>query len=135
MMAGRGVPRVVITGVGVISPIGIGNDRFWGNLIAGRSGIGPLQSIASQSLPCKLAAEILDFDPLQHVYQKKFLKVMSRDIQLGVSAASLAMQDAGLNPGDIDPEKLGVEFGAGHISFTPDELADAAKRLSERNRE
>ena len=127
MMAGKYTSRVVITGVGVISPVGIGNDSFWGNLVAGRSGIGPIESVPATSLPCKLAAEIRDFDPLQHVYQKKFLKVMSRDIQLGVSAASLAMKDAQLTAGDIDPTRLGVEFGAGHISFTPEELAEAAK--------
>lgn len=127
MMAGKNTPGVVITGVGVMSPVGIGNDAFWRNLAAGRSGIGPLKSLSIKSLPCKLAAEISDFDPLQYVYQKKFLKVMSRDIQLGVSAASLAMKDAGLAPGDVDPDRLGVEFGAGHISFTPDELAEAAR--------
>jgi 3-oxoacyl-[acyl-carrier-protein] synthase II len=120
-------PRAVITGVGVISPVGIGKEAFWTNISSGRSGIGPLKSFSTQSLPCKLAAEILDFDPLQHVYEKKFLKVMSRDIQLGVSAASLAMKDAGLASGDVVPERLGVEFGAGHISFTPDELAEAAR--------
>ena len=92
MMADKKTPNIVITGVGVVSPVGIGNDRFWDNLVAGRSGIGPLQSLSGSGLPCKLAAEIQDFDPLQYVYEKKFLKVMSRDIQLGVSAASLAMK-------------------------------------------
>ena len=127
MTAGTSAPRVAITGVGVISPIGIGKDAFWSNLLAGRSGIRLLKSLPTESLPCKLAAEIDNFDPLQYVYQKKFLKVMSRDIQLGVSAASLAMKDAGLGPGSVSPDRLGVEFGAGHISFTPDELAEAAK--------
>lgn len=127
MMAGNEAPRVVISGVGVVSPVGIGTDAFWGNLSSGRSGIGVLRSLPNTSLPCKLAAEIHDFDPLQYVFQKKFLKVMSRDIQLGVSAASLAMKDAGLAAGDVDPDRLGVEFGAGHISFTPDELAEAAR--------
>ncbi len=132
MMAGSNVSnidqsRIVISGVGVISPIGIGNGPFWDSLMAGRSGIGPLQALPKDTLPCKLAAEILDFNPLDYVYQKKFLKVMSRDIQLGVSAASLAMKDSGLLLSGIDPERLGVEFGAGHISFTPDELSAAAK--------
>ncbi len=127
MMASEKTPRIVVTGVGVISPIGIGNDRFWDSLESGTSGIAPLRSLPAGSLPCKLAAEITDFDPLQYVYEKKFLKVMSRDIQLGVSAASLAMKDAGLAAGDIEPERLGVEFGAGHISFTPDELSEAAR--------
>ena len=139
MMAGKNAPRVVITGVGVISPVGIGKDRFWENLIAGNSGIGYLQSVPNQSLPSKLAAEIRDFNPADYVYQKKFLKVMSRDIQLGVCAASMAMKDAGISTGDVDPDRLGVEFGAGHISFTPEELAEAAPlgrqpRLRQRNR-
>lgn len=136
MTSGKATPRVVITGVGVISPVGIGTDLFWDNLAAGRSGIGPLTAISTQALPCKLAAEIKNFDPRHYVYQKKFLKVMSRDIQLGVSAASLAMKDAGLAAGDVEPDRLGVEFGAGHISFTPDELAEAARDFhdpSERN--
>src|SRR6218665_871932 len=110
MMAEKSAPRVVITGVGVISPIGIGKDKFWTSLIEGRSGIGTLRSVPSDSLPSKLAAEIHDFNPLDFIYQKKFLKVMSRDVQLGVSAASLAMKDAGLTPGAVDPERLGVEF-------------------------
>ena len=132
-MAEKNAPGVVITGLGVISPVGIGKDAFWTNMSAGRSGIGPLKSFASQNLPCKLAAEIVDFNPLHYVYQKKFLKVMSRDIQLGVSAASMAMRDAGLCPGDVDPDRLGVEFGAGHIAFSPDELSDAARDFQSEN--
>ena len=54
---------------------------------------------------------------------------MSRDIQLGVAGASMAMKDSKLNRGDVDPERLGVEFGAGHISTTPEELADAAQHM------
>lgn len=125
-MAGSFNPRVVITGVGVISPIGTGKVRFWDQLIAGRSGIGYLRALPAEDLPCKLAAEITDFDPRQHLYHRKFLKVMSRDIQLGVCAASMAMKDAGLKRGEVDPDRLGVEFGAGHISFRPEELAEAA---------
>ncbi len=125
-MAGLDTPRVVITGIGVVSPVGIGKDPFWRNLVAGRSGIDFLKSLPNDELPSKLAAEIRDFDPLEYVYQKKFLKVMSRDIQLGVSAASLAMSDSGLQAGDVDPDRLGVEFGTGHMAFTPQELADAA---------
>jgi 3-oxoacyl-[acyl-carrier-protein] synthase II len=127
MTAGKSPTRVVVTGVGVISPIGIGNERFWSSLASGRSGIDRLLSVPSQGLLSKVAAEVRDFNPLDYVYEKKFLKVMSRDIQLGVSAASLAMQDSGLKAGDIDPDRLGVEFGAGHISFTPEELSDAAR--------
>lgn len=130
-MAGSDSHRVVVTGVGVVSPIGIGQDAFWQNLIAGRSGIDLLTAFPSGGLPSKLAAEVRDFDPVEHIYHRKFLKVMSRDIQLGVASASMAMADAALPRGAIDPERLGVEFGAGHMSATPEELADAAKHLQQ----
>lgn len=125
MTAGSRRPRAVITGVGVVSPIGIGKHTFWQNMIAGRSGIGYLRAFPSENLPSKLAAEVREFDPLAHVRHKKFLKVMSRDIQLGVAAASLAARDSGLKPGLVDPDRLGVSFGAGRISTTPEELAEA----------
>ena len=129
-MAGYQATRVVITGVGVVSPVGIGKEAFWANLLAGKSGIGYLRSLPADGLPTKLAAEIPDFDPLQYVRHKKFIKVMSRDIQLGVSAAALAMRDAGLKKGSIEAERLGVEFGAGRISTTPDELVEAVRHCS-----
>jgi 3-oxoacyl-[acyl-carrier-protein] synthase II len=127
MMGGSSLkPRVVITGVGVVSPVGIGNDSFWCNLIGGRSGIGFLRAFPNERLPCRLAAEIEDFDPRQYLRHRKLLKVMSRDIQLGVSAAALAMGDARLARGGIDPDRLGVVYGASRISPRPQELADAA---------
>lgn len=127
--------RVVITGLGIVSPIGIGKDAFWDNLSGGRSGIGFLKSVPASRLPSKLGAEIHDFDPLTHIYNRKFIKVMSRDVQLGVAAASMSMQDAGLQSGDIDPDRLGVVFGAGHISSTPQELFEAARHEAGRHPE
>ncbi len=127
MRAGDKPIRTVVTGVGVISPIGIGNDAFWDSLMQGRSGVGYLRAFSSENLPSKLAAEILDFDPIRYISNPKLLKVMSRDIQLGVAAASLAMQDAGLAAGWFNPDRLGVSFGAGRISTTPNELADAVE--------
>lgn len=126
MMAENSIPRVVITGVGVVSPIGIGNAPFWNSLVNGRSGIDFLQAFPDLDVPSKLAAEVRNFDPLDFIRHKKMLKVMSRDIQLGVSAASLAMSDADFGSHMVDPERLGVEFGAGHISITPQELTEAA---------
>jgi len=130
MKAGLKRERAVVTGVGVVSPVGIGNEPFWQNLIAGKCGIGYLRAFPSQNLPSRLAAEIDDFDPLLYLHQKKFLKVMSRDIQLGVSAASMAFRDAKLNHGAVDPVRLGVEFGAGRISTTPEELVEAVTHCS-----
>ncbi|MBL4884957.1 MAG: beta-ketoacyl-[acyl-carrier-protein] synthase family protein [Planctomycetaceae bacterium] len=119
--------RIAVTGVGVVSPIGVGKDAFWKNLIAGKSGIGFLKSVPSSRLPSKLGAEIHDFDPVEHIYNRKSINMMSRDAQLGVASANMSMKDAGLNPGQIDPDRLGVVFGSGHIASTPEELAGAAK--------
>lgn len=130
MTSERIPPRVVVTGVGVVSPIGIGRETFWKNLVAGQTGIRPLTAFSAAGLPSRLAAQILDFDPEQHIYHKKFIKVMARDIQLGVAAASMAMKDATLPRGSVDPDRLGVDFGAGHISAEPRELADAARSFA-----
>ena len=67
MKAANTPARVVVTGIGVVSPIGIGIDTFWSSLLAGRSGIGRLKAIPNENLPSKLAAEVRDFDPASHV--------------------------------------------------------------------
>ncbi len=131
MFTGAATTRTVVSGVGVVSPIGIGNKAFWNSLMEGRSGVGYLRAVPSQNLPTHFSAEVLDFDPLRYLPQKKFLKVMPRAIQLGVAAGTLAMQDAGLEKGDVDPERLGVVYGAGRMSTTPEELADAVQRFAE----
>ena len=118
--------RIVISGIGTVSPVGVGNGTFWDNLIHRRSGVGFLESVPGSAFPSRMAAEIRDFDPLQHVYCRKFLKIMSRDIQLGASAASMAIQDSGLESGQFDPERLGVTFGSGRISTRPEDLVEAA---------
>lgn len=127
-------PRpVVITGVGVASPVGIGKEAFWQNLLAGHSGIGVLKAFPNDQLPCKLAAEIEGFEPARYLRQKKLLKVMSRDIELGVAAAAMAVDDAGLARGQIDPDRLGVVFGAGKIAPRPEKLVQAAAACASRN--
>jgi 3-oxoacyl-[acyl-carrier-protein] synthase II len=125
-MAGRDAVRVVVTGVGVVSPIGIGNDRFWDSLVHNRSGIDFLRSMPTDGLPSAFGAEVRDFDPALHLRDRKFLKVMSRDIQLGVASANLAVTDARISRGDIDPDRFGVEFGAGRMTCHPGELSAAA---------
>jgi 3-oxoacyl-[acyl-carrier-protein] synthase II len=135
MTAGCPSLRVVITGVGVVSPIGIGKDDFWKNLKSGISGIGFLESIPSENLPSRFAAEISNFDPTPFLRDRKFLKVMSRDIQLGVSASTLAVRDAGLNLGDVDPERFGVSFGAGRMTCSPEEVVNAVRSCSEADNE
>ncbi|HSG69202.1 MAG TPA: beta-ketoacyl-[acyl-carrier-protein] synthase family protein [Planctomycetaceae bacterium] len=128
-MAGPEKIRTVITGVGVVSPVGIGVDRFWSSLIEGRTGIGYLTAFSADELPSRLAAEVTDFEPTNYLRDRKFLKVMSREVQLGVSSASLAMQDSVLSPGLIDPTRLGVVYGAGRMSTSPQEIVDAVSGL------
>jgi 3-oxoacyl-[acyl-carrier-protein] synthase II len=118
--------RVVVTGVGVVSPVGVGNDAFWTSLRAGSSGIRLPRAMAAWDVPSRLAAEVPDFDPLPFVSHRKMLKVMSRDIQLGVSAAALAMRDARLAKADVDPDRFGVVYGSGHIPTAPEDLVEAA---------
>lgn len=107
--------EVVITGVGVVSPIGIGREEFWAALCGKRSGIGLIGFPNASSLPAPLAAEVRDFDPKTYVAHRKSLKVMSRDAQLGVAAAVLACRDAGISAGKVDPERFGIVLGADQI--------------------
>jgi 3-oxoacyl-[acyl-carrier-protein] synthase II len=114
---------VVVTGVGIVSPIGIGKDPFWDALCKGQSGIRRLDLFDDPALPLPIGGEVADFDPKQYVRPRKSLKVMSRDIQLGFAAADLACADAGLRERPIDPERLGVIFGAALIPGELDELS------------
>jgi 3-oxoacyl-[acyl-carrier-protein] synthase II len=119
------VPReVVITGVGVVSPIGIGRDAFWSSLCEGRSGVGLLERFDASSLTRRIAAEVRGFDPVQYVKPRKSLKVMARDTQFGMAAAALARDDSGLHCELIDPERLGVVFAADTINPTPEAVTE-----------
>jgi len=103
---------VVITGVGVVSPIGIGVDAFWQGLSTGTSGVAPISLFDASGLPVGFGGEVRDFEPKRHVRPRKSLKVMSRDIQFGFAAADEALTDAGVAEGSVDPERFGVVFGA-----------------------
>jgi 3-oxoacyl-[acyl-carrier-protein] synthase II len=115
---------VVVTGVGVVSPIGIGKEAFWTALREGRSGIRglPLFTDPDPAIRMPFGGEVRDFDPKQYVRPRKSLKVMSRDIQLAFAAADMACVDAGLHEGTLDPERLGVVLGADLIPCDLDEL-------------
>ncbi|MEA1951559.1 MAG: beta-ketoacyl-[acyl-carrier-protein] synthase family protein [Planctomycetota bacterium] len=117
--------EIVITGVGVVSPIGIGNEPFWESLCEGRSGVRRFDVFEGNDTPSPMGASIEDFDPKKYVRPRKSLKMMSRDIQLGVSAAELACKQAVLDTDSFDPERMGIVFGADMIACQIDELHEA----------
>jgi 3-oxoacyl-[acyl-carrier-protein] synthase II len=115
--------RVAFTGVGIISPIGIGMDAYWESVAAQKSGISKVELLEASALPMNVAAEVKDFTDAnaKKEYlkkQRKSLKVMCREIQLGVASAHLALADCDLDLESIDHERLGVEFGANQM-FSP----------------
>jgi 3-oxoacyl-[acyl-carrier-protein] synthase II len=116
---------IVVTGIGVVSPIGIGAGPFWAALDEGRSGIRRLDLPTDPTQPPPIGGVVADFDPKQHVRPRKSLKVMSRDIQLAFAAADMACVEAGLRDRPVDPDRLGVVFGASMIPCELDELVGA----------
>ena len=126
--------RVVITGLGLISPLGVGPGPNWSALAEGRGALARLRAFAVDGLPTDIGGEVPDFDknwpktlalPKHQKHLKKNIKYMARDIQLAVAAAELAFVDAGLAEGGVDPTRIGVDLGAGLISTELDELAPA----------
>ncbi len=104
--------RAVLTGFGILSPIGSTPAAFWDALLAGRTGIRQIQSFDASTLPCSIGGEIPNFvakTAIEKNYRKS-LNAMARPVQLGVIAAQLAMQDAGLARGSVVKERLGIEF-------------------------
>ena len=113
--------RVVITGLGIISPIGNDVPSFWNNLKNGVCGIETITEYDTSLLPVHIAAKIKDFDPLQYGMDKPFIRKQGMFTQYGVAAAYQAMQDAGLRSegedANIDPFRLGVYVGSGIGGF------------------
>jgi 3-oxoacyl-[acyl-carrier-protein] synthase II len=124
--------RVVVTGIGVVSPIGSTKDAFWEALRAGRSGISSLNSLPQSRFPQACAGEvrefegrITDFGELDAATKKalrKALKVMNRETQMAVSAAQQALNDSKISADGYDPERIGVSFGAGYVSMLPQDF-------------
>lgn len=104
--------RVVITGVGVISPVGIGSDKFWQSLINGESGVGPITKFDASEFDCKIAAEVSDYDPLNY-FSSKEARNMARFVQYAIVTSKEALSHAKLDISQIDAERVGVLIGSG----------------------
>jgi len=102
--------RVVITGIGVVSPIGTGKDVFWTRLLAGTSGIRPVSSFDSTNFAAHIGAEVLDFDPKNHLVKQKPGDV-GRASQMAIAAAREAIADARLDLNAVNRARMGVSMG------------------------
>lgn len=114
--------RVVITGIGMITPCGFGWKPFWAALLKADSHIRYLNGFSQDGSSIKLAGEIPNFNPAEYVKQKKSLKVMSREIQLAVAASQIAIEDSGIVLDDSDRDRFGVSLGTGIINNDLDEI-------------
>src|SRR5262245_62004268 len=103
--------RVAITGIGLVTALGVGTEETWSGLIEGRSGVGPIRGFNASSLRTQLGAEILDFAPQQFVAQRRTLRMMTRGDQLALVGAIIAMRDAGLAVAEADGERAGLFVG------------------------
>ena len=104
--------RVVITGLGIVSPVGNDVPTAWRNVLAGVSGIGPVTHFDASTFPTRIAGEVRDFDPAKFVAPKD-VKKMDPFIHYGIAASIEALADAGLHPHEHDAERIGVAVGAG----------------------
>ena len=109
--------RVVITGMGILAPNGIGNDEFWESLVTGRSGIGPITLFDASDLKSRIAGEVKNFDPHDYIEPELKPKRMARHTQFAYAATMLALEDAGLEISEADlpsptPIVVGVSTSA-----------------------
>ncbi|MGH9397539.1 MAG: beta-ketoacyl-ACP synthase II [Terriglobia bacterium] len=108
--------RVVVTGVGLVSPVGIGTEETWKAILAGQSGVAPITHFDTKGFSATIAGEVKGFDPLQFV-EKKEVKKMGLFIQFAMAAAQFAMDQSGLKPGPEIANRMGVFIGSGIGGF------------------
>lgn len=117
--------RVVVTGIGILSPLGLSADEHFERLVAGECGIAPISLFPSPDFPVRFAGELPPFKASKFVKNRKSIKIMARDIQLAVAASNLAAAAAGIDSPTPAPERFGVSMGAGLIPSELDELGVA----------
>ena len=110
------VRRVVVTGIGLISPVGLGTEETWTNIRAGVSGIGPITLFDASLHSCRIAGEVKGFQPETYL-DRKDVKKTGRFIQFAIAATEMAVQDAGLDPSLLESDRIGVHIGSGIGGF------------------
>src|SRR5512144_966064 len=104
--------RVAVTGIGLVSPLAIGNAANWEALLAGKSGVGPITRFDASPFTCRIAAEVKGFDPSLYI-ERKEIKKMDTFIHYAMGAAHFAMEDSGLPVTDANRERIAVVVGSG----------------------
>ena len=105
--------RVVVTGLGILSPVGIGVAENWRNIVAGKGGIGRITQFDATGYPSTIAGEVKNFDPAAFGISEKEARRMDRFIQLGMAAGIEAIKDSGLVVTEANAERIGVHLGSG----------------------
>src|SRR6201996_8158950 len=108
--------RVVVTGAGLVSPVGVGTELTWKALLGGASGIGPITLFDAAGFSCRIAGEVKDFNPETYI-ERKEIKKMGRFIQFAMAAAEVAVNEAHLDMAAEDPNRVGVYVGSGIGAF------------------
>lgn len=138
--------RVVVTGIGVISPLGSTKDALWDGLSAGRSAVIPASEKAWEPLPVRFAApaiqfgtdDIDSFGPLEKERKKairKGIKMMCRECQMGLAAGQLALEDAKISPEKVPNERIGAEFNSDYMLTLPEEFIESVRSCLDENGE
>jgi 3-oxoacyl-[acyl-carrier-protein] synthase II len=102
--------RVVITGLGVITPIGSGKDKFWNTLLEGKSGVGEVTCFDTSEYKVHRGTEVKDFNPRDYI-KNGTVEQLGKGSQMAIAATKLALEDAGISPEEIDPTRFGVSVG------------------------
>jgi 3-oxoacyl-[acyl-carrier-protein] synthase II len=121
--------RVVVTGLGALSPVGNNAEEFWSSLVQGRSGVGPITKFDTEGYPTRIAGEVRNFDPLNFV-DKKDARRLDPYLQYAVASSVLAVQDAALDTGKVDSTRFGVLIGSGIGGITT--LLESHRNLLEK---
>jgi 3-oxoacyl-[acyl-carrier-protein] synthase II len=122
--------RTVITGFGLLTPVGLGREAAWQGILSGKSAVKRISAFDPSGLQVQIGAELPGWDAKTFVDKKarKSLKTMGKAIQFGFAGGSMALQDAKISPADVDPTRLGISFGAATIASELDELTHAATK-------
>ena len=123
--------EVVLTGIGIACPLGVGREAVWSAIEKRQSGVRHLPALAAMNYPWPIGGEVPDFEPKQYVKPRKSLKVMCRETQLGFTAAELAWADAALEEAALDHERLGVVFAANVFRSQLEDLTELYLKTSE----